>query len=114
MKTIKTLALTGLIVPKEKTMFSTGNAGRLGTVVRSGIVALGLVFAAMVELTAADSPFHPGGKKSFDSLAAISDAAIEARINVGFHFRETCEISQILGRAIGDAVVESALPPRTH
>ena len=43
MKNVKTLALTGLIVSKEKTMFATGNAGCLGTVVGAGIVALGLV-----------------------------------------------------------------------
>jgi len=36
-------------------MFSTGNAGRLGTVVGTGIVALGLVFAAMITPFAASA-----------------------------------------------------------
>jgi hypothetical protein len=67
-----------------------------------------------VEFTAAPSAYHPGGAKTFASLAAISDAAVEGRIDVGFHFRDTCESSQIVGRAVGDAIVDTALRPVSH
>ncbi|MEO6001685.1 MAG: vanadium-dependent haloperoxidase [Opitutus sp.] len=68
-----------------------------------------------VNLTAAASAFYPGGTKSFESLSAISDVSVEARINVGFHFRQTVQVSQILGRAIGDEIVDNYLAPRgTH
>jgi hypothetical protein len=67
-----------------------------------------------VDLTAAASPFYPGGTKTFENLAAISDAGVEARVNIGFHFRSTCDVSQIVGRAIGDYVVDNAIPLRGH
>lgn len=67
-----------------------------------------------VEVTAAASPAYPGGTKTFDSLAAISDAAKEARINVGFHFRNSTNIGQMIGREIGDYVVDNAIPLRGH
>ena len=47
MKTVKTLTLKRLVVPREKTMFTTGIAGRLGAVVGNGIVALGLVIGVI-------------------------------------------------------------------
>lgn len=65
--------------------------------------------AAPVSVTAAASTAHPGGTRVFPSLGSISDAAVEARINVGYHFRDTCETSQVLGRAIGDYMVDHAL-----
>jgi hypothetical protein len=65
-----------------------------------------------VELTAAASAVYPGGTKTYESLDVISDAAVNARVNVGFHFRETGEISQVLGREIGDYMVENSLEPR--
>jgi hypothetical protein len=67
-----------------------------------------------VNLTAAASAFYPGGTKSFESLAAISEACADARVNVGFHFRDTGETSRILGRAIADEIVENNLLPRGH
>jgi hypothetical protein len=65
-----------------------------------------------VDLVAAASAAYPGGTKSFESLAAISDATVNARVDVGYHFRETGEISQIVGREIADAIVDGALQPR--
>jgi hypothetical protein len=65
-----------------------------------------------VDLVAAASAFHPGGTKSFASLAAISNATVQARIDVGYHFRETGEISQIVAREIGNYVVDHALLPK--
>jgi len=55
MKTVKTLTLNGRVVPKEKTMLATGNAGHWGAVVGTGIVAFGLVFAAMITPFAASA-----------------------------------------------------------
>lgn len=67
-----------------------------------------------VEFTAAASAAYPGGTKTYESLAAISDACADARVNIGFHFRQTAAISQILGREIGDEIVEHHLLPRGH
>jgi len=64
-----------------------------------------------VELTAPASVAYPGGTRSYASLAAISDASIEARVNVGFHFRTTARISQPLGHAIAEAIVGQFLRP---
>lgn len=49
--------------------------------------------------------------RTFASLSAISDASIEARINIGYHFRESCEIGQVIGNALGDYEFEHALQP---
>jgi hypothetical protein len=65
-----------------------------------------------VEYTVAASAFYPGGTKTFDNLMAISDACANARVNIGFHFRETTEISQVLGRTIADDLAENYLQPR--
>jgi hypothetical protein len=67
-----------------------------------------------VEVTAAASPAYPGGTKTFDSLAAISNAAKESRINLGFHFRNSTNIGQMIGRELGDYVVDNAIPLRGH
>ena len=47
----------------------------------------------------------------YDSLAAISDASVDARVDIGYHFRETGEVSQIVGRAIADYLVDLKLRP---
>ena len=65
-----------------------------------------------VELTAAPSAFHPGGSRLYANLAAISDTTVDARVNIGYHFLQTCEVSQVLGREIGDYIVDNALAPR--
>jgi len=64
-----------------------------------------------VVLTAPASHAFPGGTKPFPSLAAISDATIEARINIGFHFRTTATNSQQLGRQLAAALLEYHLSP---
>ncbi len=51
---------------------------------------------------------------TYDSLSDLSDASIEARVNIGYHFRETCEVSQILGREIADHILENFLERRGH
>lgn len=48
---------------------------------------------------------------TYESLEAISDASVDARVDIGYHFRETGEISQIIGRAIADHLVDSAMRP---
>jgi len=67
-----------------------------------------------VDLTAAASTFYPGGTKTYGSLTAIGDACKEARINVGFHFRQSTEVGQIVGDEIGDFVVDHSLLPLGH
>jgi hypothetical protein len=65
-----------------------------------------------IELTSAASNAYPGGTKTYPSLVAISDACCEARVNIGFHFRETTEVSRILARHIADEIVDEHLQPR--
>jgi hypothetical protein len=67
--------------------------------------------AGPVDLTAPASGAYPGGTRRYQTLAAISDATVEARINVGFHFRTTARISQPLGRRIAATVVDGFLRP---
>ncbi|HUG11195.1 MAG TPA: vanadium-dependent haloperoxidase [Opitutaceae bacterium] len=47
----------------------------------------------------------------FPSMAAVADANVQARVDIGFHFRETGEVSQVVGRAIADYLVEECLTP---
>src|SRR5258708_757829 len=74
MKTVKTLTLNGLVVPKEKTMFATANVGRLGAVVGTGIVALGLVFAAMTTPFAASA--EPNATLLVSGLEELQGSAV--------------------------------------
>lgn len=64
-----------------------------------------------VELTAPASHAYPGGTRLYPRLSAISDATVEARINIGFHFRQTCKISQQLGRKLAADIVGNFLRP---
>lgn len=64
-----------------------------------------------VELTAYRSGPYPGGTKTFESLDAVSDACVDARVNVGLQYRDSAETSQVLGRHIGDYVFRRCLPP---
>jgi hypothetical protein len=65
-----------------------------------------------VDFTATPSAFFPGGTRTFASLAAISDACVAARVNVGYHFRQTTQVSQILAHEIGEEIVDNYLLPR--
>jgi hypothetical protein len=67
-----------------------------------------------VQVTAYPSAAHPGGSRTFEGLAAVSDASIESGVNLGHQFRETAEISQVVGRAIGDEIVDHLLPRGRH
>lgn len=64
-----------------------------------------------VELTATPSAHHPGGTRSYASLAALSDLTVQARVWLGYHFLQTGEVSQVIGRAIGDDIFENFLQP---
>jgi hypothetical protein len=59
-----------------------------------------------IELTA--PPFAP---RTYARLSDIADAAVDARVNLGFHFRDTGEVSRVMGRAIGDYIARNALQP---
>jgi hypothetical protein len=48
----------------------------------------------------------------YDSLQAISDASVDARVDIGYHFRETGLVSQVVGAMIGDYAVDHALRHR--
>ena len=65
-----------------------------------------------VELTAAASAFHPGGVRVYDSLEAVSDLTVQSRVLIGYHFLQTGLVSQIVGRAIGDDIVDDYLQER--
>lgn len=62
-------------------------------------------------LTAAASAVHPGGTRTYPSLVAISNLTAQARVHLGYHFLETSLVSQVVGREIGDHVVEHFLLP---
>jgi hypothetical protein len=49
--------------------------------------------------------------RTYPSLHALALATIEARVNIGFHFRETCEISFMIAQEVADEVVDTALLP---
>ena len=66
-----------------------------------------------VELTAYHSAAYPGGTKTFESLDAVSGACVGARIDVGLQYRDSAEISQMLGGHLGDYLARNALP-RAH
>jgi hypothetical protein len=77
------------------------------------------VFTALVQVAAriiGERPvalYAPGYADPvwFPSIAAISDANVQARVDIGFHFRETGEVSQVVGRAVGDYLVDEFLTP---
>ena len=56
-------------------MFATGNAGRLGAVVGTGIVALGLVFAAMITPFAASAGDHASGPNATRLTAGLASGS---------------------------------------
>jgi len=80
------------------------------------------VFTALVQVAAriiGERPvalYAPGYADPvwFPSMAAISDANVQARVDIGYHFRETGEVSQVVGRAIGDYLVDNYLGPVIH
>ena len=45
----------------------------------------------------------------FPSMASISDANVLARVDIGYHFRETGVVSQVVGRAVADYLVDTCL-----
>jgi hypothetical protein len=60
-----------------------------------------------IELTA------PGfAPRVYPNLAAIITASIDGRVMLGFHFRDTGEVSEVMGRAIGDYAVDHGLVPK--
>ncbi len=67
--------------------------------------------AGTTSLTSAPSAVHPGGTRTYSSLAAISDLAVQSRVYLGYHFLETGLVSQVVGQEIGDHVVNGFLRP---
>jgi hypothetical protein len=49
--------------------------------------------------------------RAFTRFSEISDATVEGRVNVGFHFRSCCILSQKVGYTIADALVATGLRP---
>ena len=68
--------------------------------------------AGPVELVAAASVHHAGGVRSYESLDAVSELTVQARVWIGYHFLQTGLVSQIVGRAIGDDIVDNYLQSR--
>lgn len=81
------------------------------------------ITSALVGVAAAllgdDTPFtlttsNPGApaiRPSFARFSALADATGEARVNIGFHFRSCCELSQRIGYRIADTIVAGSLRP---
>jgi hypothetical protein len=57
------------------------------------------------------NPGAPAITPTFSTFSAFSDAINEARVNIGFHFRSCCELSQRVGYSIANAIVANALRP---
>ena len=53
----------------------------------------------------------PAITPQFERFSALSDAIIEARIDMGFHFRSACHFGQFTGEAVAHAIVQSTLLP---
>ena len=53
----------------------------------------------------------PAITPKFASFSALSDAIVEARINIGFHFRTSCTLGQSTAYAIAGQITRSALLP---
>jgi hypothetical protein len=66
--------------------------------------------AGPVELSASAT----GEAYVYESLQHISDSTVDARVDIGFHFRHTCLVSQDVGVMIGDHFVDLALQPLTR
>jgi hypothetical protein len=49
---------------------------------------------------------------SFASFSAYADASVEARINIGFHFRTACRLGQAVGYAVANEIMRTALLPQ--
>ncbi|WP_414661385.1 vanadium-dependent haloperoxidase [Horticoccus sp. 23ND18S-11] len=58
------------------------------------------------------NPGAPAITPVFTSFSAYSDAIVEARINIGFHFRTACTLGQSIGYAVAGQIVRSALLPQ--
>ena len=54
---------------------------------------------------------YPGGTKTFTSVAEISDACVDARVNVGLQYRDSAETSRWVGHAIAGSILTDSLPP---
>lgn len=48
---------------------------------------------------------------SFASFSAYAEAGVEARINIGFHFRTACRLGQAVGAAVASEIVRTTLLP---
>lgn len=60
------------------------------------------------------APGAPGLTAAFTRFSDLSSATVEARIDIGFHFRTACEIGQELGYRIARQIVGNVLLPVTH
>jgi hypothetical protein len=79
---------------------------------------------AMIGVAAAilgdDTPFTlstsnagaPPVTRTFKSFSEYSDAVIDARVDMGFHFRSCCELSQKVGYRIADTILATRLLPQ--
>jgi hypothetical protein len=54
----------------------------------------------------------PAITPQFTRFSAFSDAIMEGRIDMGFHFRTACQLGQKMGNAVADQLVRNALLPQ--
>jgi membrane-associated phospholipid phosphatase len=69
---------------------------------------LAAVFGESVSFTV-DSSSMPGVTRSFDSFSAAAEEVKNARVFGGIHFRNSCNVGQNMGDAIGAYVLQHAL-----
>lgn len=66
-----------------------------------------------ITLTTSKSGAPAAPPPTFARLSALTDAVIEARINIGFHFRTACTLGNATAYAIAAQIVRSTLLPVT-
>jgi hypothetical protein len=57
------------------------------------------------------APGAPSITPTFTSFSALADATNDARVNIGFHFRSCCELSQRIGYQVAGAIAGGRLQP---
>lgn len=60
---------------------------------------------------ASTAPGVPAIAPRFNRFSALADAIIEARIDMGFHFRTACRLGMRTGYAVADQIVRKAMQP---
>jgi hypothetical protein len=88
--------------------YLSGHAGVTGAMLAMASALLG--DDTTFTLTTSN-PGAPAITPTFRSFSAYSDAIGEARVDIGFHFKSCCQLSQRIGYAIANTLLATALTP---